>query len=51
MSSFRTTLSRTALCAAAGLLAAFTALAVAELLAGPVPDGASGRHSVFVTVL
>ncbi|MFJ3856557.1 molybdopterin-dependent oxidoreductase [Streptomyces sp. NPDC090085] len=38
--SFRTTLSRTALGAAAGLLAAFTALAVAELLAGVVRPAA-----------
>ncbi|MFB7032814.1 molybdopterin-binding oxidoreductase, partial [Streptomyces sp. NPDC056295] len=34
MNSFRSTLSRTALGASAGLLAGFTALAVAELVAG-----------------
>ncbi|WP_306463782.1 hypothetical protein [Streptomyces sp. WAC07061] len=36
MSSFRRTLSRTAVGAAAGLLAAFSALAVAELVAQAV---------------
>ncbi|MEU6313332.1 molybdopterin-dependent oxidoreductase [Streptomyces sp. NPDC047014] len=40
VSSFRNTLSRTALGAAAGLLAAFVALAVAELVAGLVRPAA-----------
>ncbi|MFJ3586760.1 molybdopterin-dependent oxidoreductase [Streptomyces sp. NPDC090127] len=40
MSSFRSTLSRAALGALAGLLAAFTALAVAELVAGLVRPAA-----------
>ncbi|MGW6709611.1 molybdopterin-dependent oxidoreductase [Streptomyces sp. NPDC054956] len=40
VSSFRTTLSRTALGATAGLLAAFSALAAAELLAGLVRPAA-----------
>ncbi|MEV4937623.1 molybdopterin-dependent oxidoreductase [Streptomyces zaomyceticus] len=40
MSSFRSKLVRAALGASAGLLAAFTALAVAELVAGPVRPAA-----------
>ncbi|GAA3373021.1 hypothetical protein GCM10017750_00670 [Streptomyces racemochromogenes] len=40
VSSFRRTLSRTAVGAAAGLLAAFSALAVAELVAGAVRPAA-----------